>query len=55
VLENSKVDLVEVLLWRGNSAAAALENYIQSLTRESPAFTDKPICYRRLNEEAISV
>jgi hypothetical protein len=56
VLEDSKVDLVEVLLWCGNSAAAAaLENCIQSLACESPPFTDKPTCRCRPNEEATSV
>jgi hypothetical protein len=56
VLKDSKVDLVEVFLWFGNSAAtAALENCIQSLAYESPPFTDEPTYRYRPNKETTSV
>jgi len=55
VLKDSKVDLVEVLVWCSNSAATALENCIQSFACESLPFADKSTCSCCPNEEATSV
>lgn len=55
MLEDSKVDLVEMLVWCRDSAATAPEKFIQSLACESLPFADKPTCRCRPNKEATSV
>jgi hypothetical protein len=56
MLEDSEVDLVEVLLWCGNSAATTIDNCVQSLACESPlSFMNKATSRCRPDEEATSM